>query len=243
MTSTTGDSADALHDSVRASLRLVNDEIAAACTRAGRTRGSVVLVAVSKGQPSSSLRAAYAAGQRHFGESYAAEWQKKQEDLKDLDDVVWHFVGRVQRGNARQIARARLVHGVGSTSQAEALHKEGIKNAARLPVLLQVNLAGEDSKNGFSAAELEAALPHLTALDGLEPCGLMNLPPDVDDVAETARAFGAVSALRARVCPGLPELSMGMSGDFGVAIEQGATLVRVGTRIFGARRERHEGTA
>lgn len=220
-----------MSDVIADRLKAVLDDVGAACARAGRPRGAVTLVAVSKGQPSSALRAAYAAGQRHFGENYCDEWRQKQQELADLDDVVWHFVGRVQRGNAKVIARATLVHGVGSTSQAQALAKEALKNARRLPVLFQVNLVGEDSKNGFSAAGLAEALPALRALDGIEPCGLMAMPL-VDDVAA---AFDDVRALRDRLCPDLRELSFGMSGDFVTAIEHGATLVRVGTRIFGVR--------
>jgi len=219
---------------VAAQLRVVQDEIAVACADAQRPRAAVTLVAVSKGQSAATIRAAFAAGQRHFGENYAAEWQAKQEELRDLEGLTWHFVGRVQRGNAKAIARAALVHGVGSTSQAEALAKEGLKNARRVPVLLQVNLIGEDTKNGFSAQGLEAELPRLRALDGIEPCGLMSMPLVIDG-ADVAAAFADVRRLRDRLCPELPDLSMGMSGDFAAAIAEGATLVRVGTRIFGAR--------
>ncbi len=209
----------------------VRAEIAAACARAGRPTSAVTLVAVSKGQPSSTLRAAYAAGQRHFGENYVDEWKRKQAELSDLDDVVWHFVGRVQSGNAKAIAKAALVHGVGSTSQAAALAKEAQKTQTTLPVLFQVNLEGEDTKNGFTAASLSSSWPSLSTLSGLQPRGLMAMPL-ADDVAV---AFDAVVAVRDAVCPALPELSFGMSGDFVVAVEHGATMVRVGTRIFGAR--------
>lgn len=215
-------------------LRLVLDEVAAACAHAKRPRGAVTLVAVSKGQPAAAIRAAFAAGQRHFGENYAAEWQAKQAELRDLEGLIWHFVGRVQRGNAKAIAAAALVHGVGSTSQAEALAKEGLKSARRVPVLLQVNLLGEDTKNGFTAVALEQELPALRALDGIEPCGLMSMPL-VAEGSDVGPAFADVRRLRDRLCPEMPELSLGMSSDFAVGIAEGATLVRVGTRIFGAR--------
>ena len=215
-------------------LRAVQLEVAAACARAHRAPTSVTLIAVSKGHGPDAIRAAYAAGQRHFGENYAAEFAGKLAALNDLD-ITWHFIGRVQRGNVKIIAQARLVHGVGSTSQAEALHKEALKRDLPLPVLLQVNLTGEDTKNGFtggsSSSSLSAALPSLRALPGLALRGLMAMP-NVDDVRA---AFAAVRDLRDAVCPELRELSMGMSGDFGVAVEEGATLVRVGTAIFGAR--------
>jgi len=216
---------------IAANLAAVRADIDAACARVGRPSSSVTLVAVSKAQPASALRAAHAAGQRHFGENYVDEWKEKRAALADLDDIVWHFVGRVQSGNAKAIVGADLVHGVGSTSQAEALSKAAAKAQKTLPVLLQVNLVGEDTKNGFTASSLEAALPALSTLPSLSPQGLMAMP-NVDDVAT---AFVDVRALRDRLCPSWPSLSYGMSSDYVVAIEQGATLVRVGTRIFGAR--------
>jgi hypothetical protein len=215
-------------------LERVRAEIAAAATAAGRPTTSVRLVAVSKGQPVEALRAAWAAGQREFGENYAREMREKQAALADLDGVVWHFVGRVQRGNARAICTAALVHGVGSLSQAMALADEAARRGTVLPVLLQVNLADETSKNGFSAEGLRQSLPGLRALGHLALRGLMAMPL-VDDAVIT-HAFEAVRRLRDETCPDLPELSMGMSSDFAPAIAAGATIVRVGTRIFGPRR-------
>jgi hypothetical protein len=211
----------------------VRAAIAAAAVAAGRSPDDVRLVAVSKGQPAAALRAAWHAGQRDFGENYAAEMMEKQRALADLDGVRWHFVGRVQRGNARAIATASLVHGVGSVGQAEALAKEARRRGATLAVLLQVNLIGEATKNGFDADGLAAALPALRALEGLDVRGLMAMP-DVDaDVV--AAAFADVRRLRDRLGPWATELSMGMSGDFVEAVREGATLVRVGTRVFGPR--------
>ncbi len=208
-------------------LRAVQAEMATSCAKAGRPADDVRLIAVSKGRGPDAIRAAYAAGQRHFGENYAAELAGKQRELADLA-IVWHFIGRVQRGNAKLIVHADLIHGVSSISQAEALLKVA---SGQLPVLLQVNLADEDSKGGFSSTSLAAALPQLRALRGLALTGLMAMP-HVDDVRP---AFAAVRALRDQLVPDLRDLSMGMSGDFGIAIEEGATLVRVGTSIFGPR--------
>jgi pyridoxal phosphate enzyme (YggS family) len=211
-------------------LQAVRDEMNAACTRAHRAPDAVTLVAVSKGHPASAIRTAHAAGQRHFGENYADELVDKMRELADVD-VTWHFIGRVQSGNAKTIARSQLVHGVGSTSQAQSLHKAALKQGKNLPVFLQVNLENEDTKNGMTSSSLPAALAALRALHGLTIVGLMSMP-DVDDVRA---AFAAVRALRDRVAPDLPWLSMGMSGDFATAIEEGATHVRVGTAIFGPR--------
>ncbi len=207
-----------------------------AARRAGRSPDDVTLVAASKAQSPDAIRAAYAVGVRDFGENYAAELRDKRDALVDLIDIRWHFIGRVQRGNAKEIARTALVHGVGSISQAQALAKEAAKEAAKghtLPVLLQVNVADEESKNGFAAHELAAAVAAVAAMPSLSPRGLMAMPA-VDDEHLDA-AFAAVRALREQYAPSWPLLSMGMSGDFERAIAYGATHVRVGTRLFGQR--------
>jgi pyridoxal phosphate enzyme (YggS family) len=220
-------------DDIAARLAAVRADVEEAARAAGRVPTAVRLVAVSKGQPVEALRAAWLAGQRDFGENYAAEMAAKQAALGDLDGIVWHFVGRVQRGNARAIAGAALVHGIGSLSQAQALDREAGRRAQPLSVLLQVNLVDEATKNGFSAAGLVQELPALRTLSWLRLRGLMAMPAVDDDMLPAA--FAAVRRLRDEACPDLPELSMGMSADFPVAIAAGATMVRVGTRIFGAR--------
>ncbi len=211
----------------------VRAAIAEAATAAGRAPASVCLVAVTKGHPAAAVEAAARAGQRVFGENYARELRDKRAALGALGDALsWHFIGRVQASNAREIARAALVQGVGSVDQARAL---AAKAAARLPILLQVSLWGEASKNGFDEAELAVALPALRALDALEVRGLMAMPPPDLGPGGARAAFLAVRALRDRLAPKLPELSMGMSDDYREAIAAGATLVRVGSAIFGER--------
>lgn len=219
---------------VGAGVRDVVDAVAAAAARAGRDPASVTIVAASKAQPSSALREAFAAGIRHFGENYAKEMAGKMADLADLPGITWHFIGRVQRGNAKVIARADVVHGVGSIHQAEALAKARRDAGLQpLPILLQVNVADEDTKNGFAVQDVAAAARTIAALDGVVVRGLMAMP-DVDDAALPA-AFARVTALRDAIDPGWPILSMGMSGDFDTAIAAGATHVRIGTRLFGPR--------
>ena len=214
----------------------VRAAVAAACHTAGRDVDSVTIVAASKTQSPAAIRAAYAAGQSHFGENYASELRDKREALADLHDVVWHFIGRVQSSNAKVIARAALVHGVGSISQLQALAKAS-SSTSPLPVLLQVNLVDEATKNGFSGAELSALAPTLSALPSLMVRGLMAMP--AVDNERLAAAFAAVAVLCDEVAGahGLdwPLLSIGMSADFAEAIAAGATHVRVGTRLFGAR--------
>lgn len=213
-------------------LTAVRDAIAQAERDAGRAAGSVRLVAASKGQPVSAIREAAAAGQRIFGENYAREMrQKRLETATSFLNLEWHFIGRVQSGNAKEIASAVLVHGVGSVDHARALGKRG-----PVAALLQVSLWDEATKNGFTEDELTRDLQVICEIAGLEIRGLMAMPPPD---AEPRAAFAKVRALRDRLAGAtgvaLPELSMGMSGDFREAILEGATLVRVGTALFGPR--------
>lgn len=213
--------------SIGANLQRLRAAIAGAEREAGRVPGSVRLVAASKGQPVRAIEEAAAAGQGIFGENYARELRDKRAAVPNLE---WHFIGRVQAANSKDIAGAALVHGVGSVEQARALAKRG-----RVAVLLQVSLWREESKNGFTSSELQRDLPLLHDLEGLEVRGLMAMPPVAAGVAERRAAFAAVRALRDALAPGLPELSMGMSADFTEAILEGATLVRIGTALFGPR--------
>ena len=210
-------------------LEAVRAGIERACAAAGRDPNSVRLVAVSKGQGTSKVRAAAAAGQRVFGESYAAEMKRKRLELAGLPELEWHFIGRVQTGNAKEISTATLVHGVGSLDQARALAKRAAT------ALLQLSLWDEATKNGFTEAELTRDLPAIRELPGLAVRGFMAIPPPD---APARAAFARVRALRDRHAPDLLELSMGMSGDYEDAIREGATLVRVGTAIFGPREAR-----
>lgn len=215
-------------------LGAVKAAIADACQRAGRAAGSVRLVAVTKGHRASAIAAAAAAGQHVFGENYAKEMRDKRRELGALGDgLEWHFIGRVQASNAREIARAALVHGVGSREQAAAL---AARAERPLDVLLQVSLWGEQAKNGFTEAELPGEVELIREIERVQVRGLMAMPPaGLATSAASRAAFRAVRELRDRVCPDLPELSMGMSGDFREAIAEGATLVRIGSAIFGER--------
>lgn len=216
-------------------LARVEEEIARACEAAGRRREDVRLVAVSKTHPPALLREAYALGVRDFGESYAKELDAKRQALQDLPDIRWHFVGRVQRNKAKLLRGVHLVHGAGRVGHVEAL---GAK-AAPVDVLLQVNEAGEEQKNGFDPDELRRDLPVVSQVEGARVRGLMTLPPLGEDPKRTRQRFASLRRLRdeleAAHGVSLPELSMGMSGDFPLAIREGATLVRVGTAIFGPR--------
>lgn len=221
----------------------VQARIARACERAGRSTDDVTLVAVSKTFEASHIEQAYALGLRDFGESYVQEWQEKAAQLAALD-VRWHFIGHLQSNKVKLLAgEVHLVHGVDRASVVKAFAKHA---ETQQPVLLQFNVAGETQKSGASPEELEALLERVTSTPALCIQGLMTVPPYENDVERSRPHFIALRGLRERArqwldARGLLEahpcthLSMGMSGDFEVAIEEGATLVRVGSAIFGAR--------
>jgi pyridoxal phosphate enzyme (YggS family) len=208
----------------------LDEQIAAVRARVARAaRGrEVTLVAVSKTHPAEVLRAAHAAGLRVFGENYVQELVAKQAALADLGDVAWHFVGHLQRNKAKDVAgRVALLHGVDSLALAQAIERRA---AAPQDILVEVNTAGEASKAGVAPADLPALLGELRALAKVRCRGLMCIPPAGEDNRLRFRALAELAREHA-----LPELSMGMSEDYEVAIEEGATIVRVGTAIFGRR--------
>jgi pyridoxal phosphate enzyme (YggS family) len=217
----------------------VRARIARAAAAAGRDASRVTLVAVSKTRGPEAVREAYAAGQRTFGESYAQELATKAEALADLPGLEWHFIGHLQTNKARIAAKyARCVHTVDSEALARELGKRAAKEGRGrpLPVLIEVSLGNEPQKPGASASEIAEVMRAVQAQGSLELRGLMTVPP-AGDGALARRVFETLASLRnlhggAAV---LPELSMGMTGDLEVAVACGATLVRVGTAIFGAR--------
>jgi pyridoxal phosphate enzyme (YggS family) len=218
----------------------VRARVDAACRRAGRAPDGVGLVAVSKGVAAERIRAAVAEGARDLGENYVQEWQAKRDALADLP-IAWHFIGRIQRNKAAAVAGCALAHSVADERVARTLDAAAAERGMRLRILLQVNLAGEASKAGLAPAELPRVLAALRTLPRLRVEGLMAIPPPL--APEEARPlFAALRELRDRQedAPSLPHLSMGMSGDFEVAIEEGATLVRVGTAIFGPRQQKRD---
>jgi hypothetical protein len=222
---------------VAAELARVQDRIARATLAAGRAPGSVRLIAVSKGQPASAIREAYAAGQRDFGENYAQELAAKARELADLD-VRWHFIGHLQRNKVKEVVvHASTVQTVDRATLADELSKRAQRD---LGVLLEVNVGGEAQKAGVAPADVVGLADHVARLPRLALVGLMTVPPACDDPEDARPHFRALAdlgaTLRARGHAGTVELSMGMSHDFHVAIAEGATWVRVGTAIFGARR-------
>ncbi len=189
------------------------------------------LVAVSKTHPAEAIREAYAAGQRDFGENYAQEWREKADALADLADLRWHFVGSLQTNKVRSLAgRVHLVHAVDREELARELSRRFGQKGAVARVLLEVNTGGEATKGGCTPADAPALAAAVRALPSVDLRGLMCMPPPEDDPRPH---FRLLRELRDRL--GLAELSMGMSADWEIAIEEGATIVRIGTAIFGAR--------
>jgi len=191
----------------------------------------VTLVAVSKTQPASAIREAHAAGQRHFGENYAQEWREKADALADLPDLVWHFVGGLQTNKVKYLAgRVTYVHTVDRLELARELSRRSAAAGAVTRLFLELNLGGEGQKAGCAPGGAAALLEAVRGLPSLEAVGLMCIPPPQDDPVPH---FRRLRALRDQL--GLAELSMGMSGDWEQAVAEGATFVRIGTALFGAR--------
>lgn len=219
---------------VAAALDAVRARMRAACARAGRLPESVRLVAVSKFQPIEAVRSAYRHGQREFGENYLQELSHKAHQLADLAELRWHLIGRLQRNKAKEAARLGCtIQTLDSLRLCEALATRATEAGRVLDVLVQVNLAAEPQKAGVSPEEM----PHLAAAVRRTPSlrlqGLMAIPPADASAERNRRYFAQLRELaeQLEVC----ELSMGMSQDFELAIEEGATIVRVGAAIFGER--------
>jgi pyridoxal phosphate enzyme (YggS family) len=223
-------------DSLTERLATVEARIADACRRSGRTRADVVLVGVTKGVDAGTVRAAAAAGLVTYGENYVQEWLGKRAVLADLA-LTWHFIGRIQRNKAVKVAEAALVHSLADARVGAALAAAGVRGNRPVRALVQVNLAGETTKDGVDPRALPKLLAELRGLSGLDVEGLMAIPPPLA-LDEARRCFRALRELRDRQedPARLRELSMGMSADFDVAIEEGATIVRIGTAIFGPRK-------
>ena len=219
-------------------LTSIRDRMNAACLKAGRDLASVQLVAVSKTFPASDIQAAIDAGQNVFGESRLQEAAPKIESLSSA--IEWHFIGRVQSNKVRKILSLfDYVHAVDSTKLAIYMDGVAADMGVRPKIFLQVNQSGETSKGGFSIRELRDEISEMVGLKHLEVVGLMTIPPAVVNPEDARHWFAEMRMLRDEIMQNnqieIPYLSMGMSGDFEVAIEEGATHVRVGSAIFGRR--------
>lgn len=226
---------------INANIEKVREQIAGACNRSGRSTDDVKLVAISKTVPPDRIRQAWQAGLRDFGENRVQEATEKRKYLSGLP-ITWHLVGHLQTNKARAASELfEWIHSVDSLRLAQRLGKTLMNGGKHLRILLEVNLGGEATKSGTSEAALPQLVEQIAQFQTLELCGLMTIPPFFADPEHARPSFRRLRELaeqinsRGYLNVRMTELSMGMSHDFEVAIEEGATMVRIGTAIFGSR--------
>lgn len=222
--------------SIAERLRNVKDRLQRAELVANRQPGSVILIAVSKTQPASRIAEARSAGQRHFGENYLQEALEKQAELV-ATDIIWHFIGPIQSNKTRLIAgHFDWVHSVDRAKIAERLNEQRPEGLSPLNICLQVNISDENTKSGLSLTELPDLASHIAGLPRLRLRGLMAIPEPDNNLEQQRVPFRRLRvAMEALNAPSLDTLSMGMSDDLEAAVMEGATMVRVGSAIFGER--------
>jgi len=225
-------------DRIRTNLRRVTDRIADAAARAGRPADAVRLVAVTKTVPTDAIRTLLAAGQTDIGENRARQLRDRSRQLEGAG-VRWHMIGRLQRNKVKYVVpTCTMIHSVDSLRLAEEIEKRAARAETIAAGLLEVNVAGEEQKGGVAPDEAPALASRIAALPHVDLAGLMTMAPLVDDAEETRPVFAATRELLARInreadLPRpLEELSMGMTQDFEVAVEEGATIVRIGSALF-----------
>lgn len=226
--------------SIKTNLVAVNENILNACKRSGRNRDDVQLIAVSKTKPIEALREAYAEGCRDFGENKVQEIMDKYDQMPE--DVRWHMIGHLQTNKVKYIVdKVYMIHSVDSVKLAETISKEAVKKNVTVKILLEVNVAEEESKFGTTLIDAIELFDNVKDLPGIQICGLMTIAPYTVDSESNRQYFVALKQLLVDIISKnnhnefINDLSMGMTGDYEVAIEEGATFVRVGTGIFGER--------
>ena len=229
-------------ESIRDNLLRIQERMDAAARRAGRRAEEITLIGVSKTHPAEAIREAFVAGLQHFGENRVQEWEGKRGGAEDLVGATWHLIGHLQSNKAARAAK--LFHSIDSVDDfalAQRLDRARIETGAakKLRVLIEVHIAKEETKSGASLEEVPGLVEKIAEFPALDLAGLMCIPPFTENPEETRPHFARLRTLRddltKRLGVALPVLSMGMSHDFEVAIEEGATEVRVGTALFGTR--------
>ena len=225
---------------IKENLNRVQENIRNACARAGRKEDEVTLIAVSKTKPVSMLEEAYALGVRDFGENKVRELVDKAGQLPE--DIRWHMIGHLQRNKVKYIIdKVYLIHSVDSLRLAEEISKEAVKHGVTANILIEVNVAGEESKFGVSPEDTPGLIEEISRLPAIQVRGLMTIAPFVEKAEDNRIIFNALLKLYVDISRKnidnvhMDFLSMGMTGDYEVAVEEGATFVRVGTGIFGER--------
>lgn len=225
---------------IKEHLEEVREKIRQACQRSGRREEDVTLISVSKTKPVEMLREAYEAGSRDFGENRVQEIMEKYGQMPE--DVRWHMIGHLQKNKVRQVIdKAVLIHSVDTVELAEQIEKDAAKRDLTVDILLEVNVAEEESKFGFRTEEVEAAVMKIKEFPHVHIKGLMTIAPFVSNSEDNREVFKKLYQLYVDIRSknidnvNMSVLSMGMTGDYEVAVEEGATMIRVGTGIFGAR--------
>jgi len=225
---------------IKEQLEIVENNICRACSRSKRNREEVTLIAVSKTKPVEDLKEAYACGMRYFGENKVQEIMDKYPQMPA--DVKWHMIGHLQRNKVKYIIdKAAMIHSVDSLRLAETIQTEAAKHQVSVPILLEVNVAEEDSKFGLSVKDTLPLAEQISTFPNLQIKGLMTIAPFVENPEENRWVFRQLKKLSVDIDEknidnvDMCVLSMGMTGDYEVAIEEGSTMVRVGTGIFGSR--------
>jgi pyridoxal phosphate enzyme (YggS family) len=218
---------------IRENIQEVQKRIETACKRSGRLLHEITLVAVTKSVDAAAIASAYEYGIKHFGENRVQEAEKKIEELATLrQSITWHMIGHVQTNKVKPVTRLfNIVQSVDSIRLATSLN---MQTQGTLPILVQVNVSGENTKSGFSVDEVNTAISEINHLSHLDIKGLMTIAPWTDNMEEIRSVFRTLRELRDKL--GLEHLSMGMTDDYEIAIEEGATIVRIGRAIFGKRR-------
>ena len=227
---------------IQTNLKEVEQNIIAACEKSGRNRDEITLIAVSKTKPVSLLEDAYHAGIRDFGENKVQEMCEKYEVMEK--DIRWHMIGHLQTNKVKHLVSfVHMIHSVDSLRLLETINREAEKIGRRVKVLLEVHVAKEESKSGFTPTELLSIANSLidssshSLYPWVEICGIMGMATNTEDDSEWRRCFREIKSLASHLSPiaSSPEISMGMSNDYLVAIEEGSTMVRIGSTIFGER--------
>lgn len=225
---------------IKENLEEVEARITRACERSGRERSEVTLISVSKTKPAEMLQEAYDAGSRDFGENKPQEIREKYPQLPT--DIRWHMIGHLQRNKIKYIIdKVYMIHSVDSIRLAEAIDEEAKKHGIVMPVLIEVNVAEEESKFGVHLDEVESLIRQISELSNIQVQGLMTIAPFTENAEDNRIYFRKLRNLYVDIKDknidnvNMCNLSMGMTGDYEVAVEEGATMVRVGTGIFGAR--------
>lgn len=225
---------------IKENLETVRNGITESCRKAGRKPGEVCLIAVSKTKPVEAIREAYEAGCRDFGENKVQELTEKYEQLPK--DIRWHMIGHLQRNKVKYlVGKVSLIHSVDSFRLAQEISSEAVKKQVTADILVEVNVAGEESKFGTGCDEAVSLIREIAALPGISVKGLMTIAPYVENPEDNRQYFVKLRQLSVDIMHknidnvSMDVLSMGMTGDYTVAVEEGATCVRVGTGIFGER--------